>query len=322
MKGASMKRFAVYIAGVVWAAIFGLSFLVTKSGLEAFSPFELLFLRFTLATLVMTIAARLGFLKLSFKGKPMGLLLVCCLFQPIAYFACETLGLVEAASSTAGLILGANPALVAALGAIMLKEKLSARQTAGLVVSVAGVAFIVIAGRTGAGAAGATSGDSLKGVILIVGALLCAGFFNIFSRRASASFSPVETTFAMMASGAVFFGVLAVVQDRITGASGILTRGTPQAWLAVAYLGILSSVIAFFLVNYTLAKLKASQSAVFGTLTTLIALVAGVLLRGESFGIAKAAGALMIVAGVWATNRPAKKEGPLPATELPPEGGR
>jgi drug/metabolite transporter (DMT)-like permease len=203
----------------------------------------------------------------------------------------------------------------------MLKEKLSARQTAGLVVSVAGVAFIVIAGRTGAGAAG-TAGDSLRGVILIVGALLCAGFFNIFSRRASASFSPVETTFAMMASGAVFFGVLAVVQDRITGASGILTRGTPQAWLAVAYLGILSSVIAFFLVNYTLAKLKASQSAVFGTLTTLIALVAGVLLRGESFGIAKAAGALMIVAGVWATNRPAKKEGPLPAAELPPEGGR
>ena len=315
-----MKRFAVYIAGIVWAAIFGLSFLVTKGGLEAFSPFELLFLRFTLATLVMTVAARLGFLKLSFKGKPMGLLVICCLFQPIAYFACETLGLVEAASSTAGLILGANPALVAALGAIMLKEKLSARQTAGLVVSVAGVAFIVIAGRTGAGA-GATSGDSLKGVILIVGALLCAGFFNIFSRRASASFSPVETTFAMMVSGAVFFGILAVVQDRITGASGILTRGTLDAWLAVAYLGILSSVVAFFLVNYTLAKLKASQSAVFGTLTTLIALVAGVLLRGESFGIAKAAGALMIVAGVWATNRPSREQASKVA-EIPPKGGR
>ena len=315
-----MKRFAVYIAGIVWAAIFGLSFLVTKGGLEVFSPFELLFLRFTLATLVMTVAARLGFLKLSFKGKPMGLLVICCLFQPIAYFACETLGLVEAASSTAGLILGANPALVAALGAIMLKEKLSARQTAGLVVSVAGVAFIVIAGRTGAGA-GATSGDSLKGVILIVGALLCAGFFNIFSRRASASFSPVETTFAMMVSGAVFFGILAVVQDRITGASGILTRGTLDAWLAVAYLGILSSVVAFFLVNYTLAKLKASQSAVFGTLTTLIALVAGVLLRGESFGIAKAAGALMIVAGVWATNRPSREQASKVA-EIPPKGGR
>lgn len=311
-----MKRFAVYIAGIVWAAIFGLSFLVTKGGLEAFSPFELLFLRFTLATLVMTVAARLGFLKLSFRGKPMGLLVVCCLFQPIAYFACETLGLVETASSTAGLILGANPALVAALGAIMLKEKLSARQTAGLVVSVAGVALIVIAGRTGAASA-AAGGDSLKGVILIIGALLCAGFFNIFSRRASASFSPVETTFAMMASGAVFFGILAVVQDRISGASGILSRGTPQAWLAVAYLGVLSSVLAFFLVNYTLAKLKASQSAVFGTLTTLIALVAGVLLRGESFGLAKAAGAFMIVAGVWATNRPSKTEQTPPAAAAP-----
>lgn len=303
-----MRNWKTYLAGMAWSSIFGFSFLVTKGALDAFSPFELLFLRFLAATLVLFVVARLGFVRLSYRGKPLGTLALLCLFQPILYFTCETYGLTGTASSTAGLILGAMPAVVAALSAPMLKERLSLRQALGLLVSVAGVVLIVLAGSRGEGARKA---DSLWGILLIVGALVSAGFYNVYSRRGSVHFSPAETTFAMMASGAVFFGVLAVI-GRLAGggaghaagvsAGGLLSRATPAAWLAVAYLGILSSVVAFFLVNYTLQKLKASQSAVFGTLTTLVALGAGVVFRGEFAGPLQLAGAAMIVAGVWATN--------------------
>jgi drug/metabolite transporter (DMT)-like permease len=299
-----MSRLKIYSAGAGWASIFGLSFLVTKGALTAFSPFELLFLRFTLATLVLGAAARLGLLRLSFRGKPLRLLVLLCLFQPILYFACETFGLRLTASSTAGLILGALPAAVAALSAPMLKERLSARQVAGLVLSVAGVVLIVLAGR-GDG----RKADSLLGVLLVVGALVSAAFYNVYSRRASGSFSPAETTFAMMASGAVFFGVLALAERLAKGGPGLFARATGAAWGAVAYLGILSSVVAFFLVNYTLQKLKASQSAVFGTLTTLVALAAGVFFRGEYAGPLQLAGAAMILVGVWGANAKARKAG-------------
>jgi drug/metabolite transporter (DMT)-like permease len=292
-----MKNWPFYAAGVAWSSIFGLSFLVTKGGLEAFSPFELLFLRFALATFAMTVLLRFGFASVSFRGKPKLPLILTCLFQPMIYFICETFGLRETASSTAGLILGALPAVVAALSAGTLGERLSRLQTAGLCLSVAGVALIVVAGSRGGGAR-----DSLRGVLLIVGALASAGLYNVFSRKASSRYTPVETTFAMMASGALFFGILALVDRRIQGGSGILARATPAAWGAVAYLGLLSSVLAFFLVNLTLSRLKASQSSVFGTITTLVALGAGVAFRGESFGPIQAAGALMILAGVWGTN--------------------
>jgi drug/metabolite transporter (DMT)-like permease len=55
--------------------------------------------------------------------------------------------------------------------------------------------------------------------------------------------------------------------------------------------------------NYTLTRLKASQSAVFANLVTVITVVAGVALRGEPFDLPQALGAVVIVAGVWIANR-------------------
>jgi len=302
-----------YAAGVSWASIFGLSFLVTKGALEAFSPVTLLFLRFSLATAALGVLALAGTVRLAYRGKPRLPMVLLCVFQPVLYFTLETFGLREVASSTAGLILGAMPAAVAALSVPMLHERLAGRQVAGLVLSIAGVVLVVLAGNAGqADAAGVAAGnatpDSLRGVFLVVGALASAAFYNVYSRKASTHYSPAETTFAMMASGAAFFGLLAGYEGASGGWSAMFSQATPAAWGAVAYLGIMSSVVAFFLVNLSLSRLKAAQASIFGTLTTLVALVAGVALKGEPFGSLQAIGAAGIVAGVWMTNARSRQE--------------
>jgi drug/metabolite transporter (DMT)-like permease len=140
-----------------------------------------------------------------------------------------------------------------------------------------------------------------------------ATFFNVFSRKTSKGLAPMETTFAMMWTGAVFFGLMSLILH-LAGLESVpqavaAEAATPgllaRAWGAapsLAYLGLLSSVGAFFLINFTLSRLRASQSAVFTNLTTLVSVLAGVLFRGEHFGLAQAFGALMIVIGVWGTN--------------------
>ena len=300
-----MKSWKLYLAGGGWSTIFGLSFLVTKGALEAFSPVTLLFLRFALASIAMLALARLGFITVRFRGKPRLTLVLICIFQPVLYFTFETFGLREVASSTAGLVLGALPAAVAALSVPMLGERLSKRQVTGLVLSIAGVVAIVLVGESGADAANGAAGvahDTLRGVLLVIGALVSAAFYNVFSRQARIHYKPSETTFAMMLSGAVFFGLLAIIEGTPRGWSAVFGRATLAAWGSVAYLGLLSSVLAFFLVNLSLARLKASQASVFGTLTTLVSLAAGVAFRGESFGFREAIGAACIVTGVWMTN--------------------
>jgi len=288
-----------YAAGIAWSSIFGLSFLVTKGALEAFSPVTLLFLRFALATAALGALALAGVVKLGYRGKPKLPLVLICVFQPILYFTLETFGLREVASSTAGLVIGALPAAVAALSVPLLREHLSGRQVVGLVLSIAGVALVVLAGDAGAGGA---AHDSLRGVLLVVGAMLSAAFYNVYSRKASVRYTPAETTFAMMATGALFFGLLVIVEGATSSWAGLFSGATPAALGAVAYLGILSSVVAFFLVNLSLSRLKAAQASIFGTFTTLVSLVAGVLLRGEPFGLIQVLGASGIVLGVWMTN--------------------
>jgi len=176
---------------------------------------------------------------------------------------------------------------------------------AGLVLSISGVVVIVLTGKSGAEQTAGMAGmvpDTLRGVLLVVGALVSAAFYNVFSRKSRADYKPAEMTFAMMIAGTVFFGLMAIVEGVSKGWSTLLGRATLAAWGSVAYLGLLSSVLAFFLVNLSLARLKASQASVFGTLTTLVSLVAGVAFRGESFGLREAIGAACIVTGVWTTN--------------------
>jgi drug/metabolite transporter (DMT)-like permease len=290
-----------YAAGIGFASIFGFSFLVTKNALDVLDPFELLFLRYTIASLALTALLIAGLVRVEFRGKPLRNLVVGCLLEPVVYFTCETLGVRESASSTAGIVLGALPPSVAVLGALMLHERLTRVQAFCLGLSASGVAIIVLSTAT----AGTVRGGTLTGMAFLLGALASAALFTIYSRKASRVFTPVETTFAMMWSGAVAFGGATLVRALAgagTASSAGLAARTVSAWGGVAYLGLLSSVVAFFCVNYALSRLKASQSIVFSNLTTVVSVAAGVIFRGEPFGLVQLCGAVMIVVGVWGTN--------------------
>jgi len=73
-------------------------------------------------------------------------------------------------------------------------------------------------------------------------------------------------------------------------------------FLSVLYLGILSSMVAFFLLNFTLSRIKASQSSVFSNLVTVISIIAGIVFLGENFFWFQIIGGIMIITGVWGTN--------------------
>lgn len=292
-----MARPLDYLAGVGYASIFGLSFLVTKGSLELLSPFELLFLRFALAALILGALALLRVIRLDYRGKPLRDLLLVCLFQPFLYFIGETFGVRESASSTAGLVIGVLPAVATILGALMLRERVGGLQAAFLGLSILGVALIALFG----GAASGSSG-SPRGFAFLLGAVASAALYNIFSRRSSRHFSPLETTFAMMVSAALLFSLLGLLDPAGAGFHPGLTSRALEAAPGILYLGALSSVLAFFFINFTLSRLRVSQSIVFSNLTTVISVAAGVLLLGETFGPAQLAGSLAIVAGVWGTN--------------------
>lgn len=306
----ALSRAKPYLAGIGSSAIFGFSFIFTKGALDKLDVWRLIGFRFLLASMVISllIVARLVKVDLALisgrsHGKDWRPLFWVALLQPIAYFLFETFGVSLITSSQAGMLIALIPIFVIILSTLFLGERPSWQQAGFIILSVAGVMFIAWRQSTTAGH------TSWLGLALIMGAVLTAALFNIGSRRASAQFTPVEVTCIMMFVGAVIFNLLALLVHWRAGslATFFSPLADPQIIGALLYLGIGSSVLAFFLVNYSLSHLPASQSAVFSNLTTVVSIGAGVVFRNEPFYWFHAIGAAAILVGVWGANYFGKK---------------
>lgn len=287
------------LSGILTSSIFGLSFLFSKKALNIVEPFTLLSFRFLVAFLIMSILIFSGGIKINFKGKRMKNLIILGLMQPIIYFIFETFGIQFSSSSQAGLMIALIPIFVTILSAYTLREIPSKLQCAFIVLSVSGVVFIVLMNGS------SSTGGSLLGIFLLLGAVLSAAVFNILSRRFSKEFSPMELTYAMMTMGTIFFNFISICNHIRTNT---LTQyfsplKNKDFLVSLAYLGILSSIIAFFLINFTLSRIEASKSAVFANLSTVVSIIAGVLILHESFKFYHFIGSILILLGVWGTNR-------------------
>ena len=71
----------------------------------------------------------------------------------------------------------------------------------------------------------------------------------------------------------------------------------PLFWLAFC-----SAIVGFFLANVAIAKAGVNRSASFIGVATLVAVVAGAAILGETFTVQQTAAALLILAGVWIAN--------------------
>lgn len=287
-----------YMAGLCFSIIFGLSFIFTKQGLEVLQPFQLLAFRFASGVILLSILWVLGLIQMKFRGKNLKAVLILSLFQPVIYFVCEIIGVSKTTASEAGMMIALIPVVVAIFSTLFLKEPPTILQSIFIGLSVFGVFFIMF--MTGSVAIG----DNLYGMLILLGAVISAGIYNVLSRKTSLQFSTIEITYMMMFVGFVTFGSVSVLQHIIAGQ--LKTYFAPladfQAVKSIVYLGLVSSVVGFFMMNYMLSKVEASRSAVFANLVTIVSIMAGVLLLGDPFYWYHFVGSLLIIVGVWGTN--------------------
>lgn len=267
--------------------IFGLSFLFTKNALDYTSPMNFIAIRFTFASLFMIILYFFNLIKL--EKKHYYKLFIVALFQPILYFIFETSGLVYVPSSEAGILIATIPIFITFLSPIILKEKTPKINLLFVIFSFLGVALIV----------GFNSfKGNFKGDLLILGAVISAVFYNFSSKKLSSEFKPHEITFFMMIIGGVFFNITALIRGELN----YKVLFNPNVFISAIYLGVLSSSIAFFLVNFMLSKVSPVQSSIFANLTTVISVLAGAIFRKEIITINHIIGMILIIFGIWGVN--------------------
>jgi len=155
-----------------------------------------------------------------------------------------------------------------------------------------------VAGAAVASLAGVGGEVRPLGVILLLGAVLSGGFYNIYSRKTSYSFDAFEQTYFMLGMGAAVFTPLALWLSRNDLSRLVLAPlQNGKLWMSALFLAGLCSVGAFLLLNYALSRVPAPVVAPLGNLTTVVSILAGVIFLHESFTALQAAGSAAIVFG-------------------------
>ncbi|MGC8820037.1 MAG: DMT family transporter [Fervidobacterium sp.] len=272
----------VLFSGLAISFIFGLSFLFTKNSLAYVPVYTFLSYRFFIASLSMIVL--LFFKVIRLEKKPYWKIWKVAIFQPILYFIFETNGLKYASSSEAGMLIAMIPIVVVVLSPLLLKEKIRWYKIFFAFLSFFGVVLIVGFGEKVSGA--------LLGKLLILGAVFSAAMYNILSRKLSEEFRPQEITFFMMITGFVFFTFLSLITGQFT-----INLAKPVL-IGTLYLGILSSTVAFFLVNFMLSKVSPTVSTLFSNLTTIVSVLAGSFIRHETIKPLQVFGMVLILSAL------------------------
>ena len=197
-----------------------------------------------------------------------------------------------------GVFLACVPALSLLASAVILKKKPTRRQVVGISITFLGVMTTVIA-------VGISSSLSPAGYAALMLAVAAYALYSVFVDLAS-DYTGTEITYAMLLSGAAFYGLLALGEAAAHGAlTALLTLPVKNGAFrtAVLYQGVGCSVAAFFLSNAAIAKIGVNKTSSFIGVSTIVSILAGALALGEPLHIGQIVGAAVIVAGVYTANR-------------------
>ena len=269
-----LALFALYI-------IWGSTYLGIRYALESYPPFLLAGIRFLVAGVLL-----FGFLRLRGTAAPTALqwrnaavtgVLLLGFGNGLVCFAEQSV------SSGVAAVAVASVPLFAALFSGMYGQWPSGREALGLVIGFAGVVVLNLGSSL--------SGSRLGAIVLIVAAGSWA-FGSIWSKRQDMPAGPMNTAAQMLCAS------VALLLVGFGTGEHLPAHPTLRATLAVGYLVLFGSLIAFSAYLYVLKHARPAMATSYAYVNPPVAVLFGVLFAGEHVGPYDLAGMAVILVGV------------------------
>ena len=298
------SRFLTY-AGVWFAVLaWGTSFVAArfllhpeKAGQATLSPLVLAAARFSIASLFFVVPLARALLHCQITRRDLLHMVVLQLTFSL-YFWLQYTGVQQTnASISSILVVGLIPVVTALLAQLLGKERLSWMTLGALLLGFVGVAFIVFQRPLSISLAS----GFLLGVFCLVGNAFAFAAYSTLSKRWMQRISPLVMTGGTMMSGAVGLVLLSLLDPLSNQWSEVAQLDTVQ-WIALLFLSVVCSVIAYFAYNSALSKIEASRAAVYIYFEPVVAVLFGVTLLGEPLSWQIIVGALSIAGSVAIVN--------------------
>lgn len=260
-----MKKWLAIGALILVTVIWGGGFVASDMALESMKPFQIMMVRFLLASVLMGVISwgqRKGEEKLKDRSGAIkaGVLMGVTLFMGFAF---QIIGLQYTTPSKNAFLTALNVVIVPFIAFVILKKKIGAKGIIGAVMSVLGVGLLSLNGNFTV-----SLGDGLT-LLCAVGFAFQIFFTSEFVKKYPASVLNMVQMFTAF--------VLSAISLMIFGENDF--QVTIQGWLSVLYLGVVSTTICYLLqtacqkyIDETKAAIILSMESVFGTIFSIMIL--------------------------------------------------
>jgi len=272
---------ALVFATLFWAG----NYVVGAIAVQSISPLDLTWLRWVLAAVPLLILAQL-------VEKPdwrralrsWRRLAVLAALGVAGYVLLLYTALEYTSALSASLINAANPAVMALLAAVVLRERLGWRVVAGLVLGLFGVLLVITNGSL----ASVFSMRFNIGDLLMLVAISVWSVYTIVGRKLDV---PPITATAIQAT------MVAVALAPFAIAGGVTWPAEASVGLSVVFIAVVPSIGAYVLWNLALKQVSPTTAGLYLNLVTVFTVIISVIL-GAQLTLAQAIGGLVVFAGV------------------------
>jgi O-acetylserine/cysteine efflux transporter len=295
-----MRPLDVALAVLV-ATIWGVAFVVSKIGLETFTPPQLTALRFLVAATAVIFLPR--------PRVPWPWLVGVGLTTFTGQFLLQFFGIANGMPAGLTAVVVQTQALFTVVfAALALADRPSAQQMAGMAAALIGLSMIAL-----------TLGGSITaiGFALTLASAISWAVGNVLVKR-----MPKVSMFQLMVWACLVPPLPALaISGFLDGPASLLHALAGASWLAIGapiYLGLLASIFAYGVWGRLLQQYPAGAVAPFALLSPVVGAFASALVYGESFGSLRLAGMLAILLGVAIVALPLDRLASLRAARIAP----
>ena len=279
-------------ARVVWlilCGIWGSTWLFIKLGLQDLPPLTFAGIRFLLASLILTAIILGRGVRWPRQRADWLLIAAVGLLQFTLNYGLVFWGEQRITSGLAAVLQSTFPAFGLIIAHLYLpEERITAMKTAGILLGIAGVAIIFSHQLTMAGS------GALWGSVALVLSACCGSYGNVLVKAYGTQIDPF-----VLAAGQMICGFPPLLT------LGIATEGNPlrlhwtaRAVVALAYLVIIGSVVAFTLFYWLVRHMDVVNTMLIALVTPVVAVVLGMIVLHEQFNWRLFAGGACIISGI------------------------
>lgn len=273
--------------------IWGINFALIKIALREIPPIPFNGIRLLLASVVLVIWLLAGEGNLAVQRRHIIKIVLLGVAGYTIYQYIFILGIHFTTVSNTAVIFGIAPISMALFSWLAKHEQIKPIAWVGIMLGFIGV-YITIAGKSGGFS---FSWKNLRGDILILAAVLLWSYYTVAARPLLKIYSPLKFTALTMSIGSLLFFPFSIKELIALPYTAISFK----AWFLLAFSGLMALAVSLIIWFYSVRKVGSTQTAVYGNLPPVFAVISAWLLLSESISLSLIIGGAVIFLGIVLT---------------------